>query len=312
MNRALSFIIAVLVAVTCVAADFPWQEPQATVTETGALLWKPKPFVDDLREQNLRYIDYENGDDEEDGKTPQTAWKHHPWDFDAAGNAKSCSGSITYVFKRGVLYRGQLHSTQSGTPEQPIRLTSTKDWGEGEAIFAGSRQLDGGWVKATTVKHPERLADPGKVWAFNLRKTDWWNKGKPGFKSSLVQYRKNNRPKLKPPFIGLYAIGKDGRTIRNHLARNPNWQEPGEDYAHDYWPAWDGDATAWNRGLQWGAHDEELKGFPQDYFTGAIIWTTWPSLMGGATPLPHRPALRFQQRHPLYDREPTAVPGHGV
>ncbi len=30
-----------------------------------------------------------------------TAWKHHPWDSTAAGQAASCSGVHTYVFKRG-------------------------------------------------------------------------------------------------------------------------------------------------------------------------------------------------------------------
>jgi len=29
--------------------EYSWQEPQAMVTETGAVLWKPAPFKDDLK-----------------------------------------------------------------------------------------------------------------------------------------------------------------------------------------------------------------------------------------------------------------------
>ena len=101
--------------------DYPWQKPQAIVTETGAVLWNPEPFVDDLRGQEVRFIDFDNGNDSNDGKTKETAWKHHPWDYNATGNAKNASGIITYVFKRGVFYRGQLFADESGNKEQPIR-----------------------------------------------------------------------------------------------------------------------------------------------------------------------------------------------
>ncbi len=308
MLRFTTTIIILLSLSVAYGADFKWQEPQATVTETGAVLWKPKPFVDDLTGQDLRYIDYENGDDNRDGKTPETAWQHHPWDHDAGDKVKACSGPMTYVFKRGVIYRGQLYAQDSGTMDKRIRLTSTNAWGEGEAILAGSKRLPAQWVPATNVQYPERLVEPGKVWAMEMSKVGWWRDGRPGYKN-VVQYRNldSRHPKIEPPYIGLFTYNADGSTSRHHLARNPNYQEPGQDFAHDYWPAWDGDATAWNRGLQWGAHDADLKGFPKDYFNGAIIWSTWPSLMGGATPqgpLPPKVKKRGSKEElDLYDPE---------
>ncbi len=66
----------------------------------------------------MRYIDFEAGDDGNAG-TKAAPWKHHPWDGDAAGKAKACEGIHTYVFKRGVIYRGHLLADDSGEPATP-------------------------------------------------------------------------------------------------------------------------------------------------------------------------------------------------
>ncbi|MDD2381902.1 MAG: hypothetical protein PHV35_09425, partial [Mariniphaga sp.] len=116
-----SALVVLMAVLFSSAQDYLWQEPQATVTETGAVLWKPEAFPDDLTGQEVRYIDYENGNDSNDGLTPETPWKHHPWDYNATGNARAESGARTYVFKRGVFYRGQLFARESGTKEQPVR-----------------------------------------------------------------------------------------------------------------------------------------------------------------------------------------------
>ena len=63
-------IVLLLFTIACSTtekSEYRWQEAQATVTETGAIFWKPKPFMDDLRKQDDRYIDYEEGDDSNDG-----------------------------------------------------------------------------------------------------------------------------------------------------------------------------------------------------------------------------------------------------
>ncbi len=157
MRPCIGTILAlVFSAAACLAAQFDWQKPQTTVTRTGAIEWKPKPFADGLGGQDVRYIyiDYEDG-----GLTPAKAWKHHPWDYTAGGNAAPCTGVKTYVFKRGVFYRGQLYARDSGTAEQPIRLTSTRDWGEGEAVFVGSVKLPDQWVRVDRAN----LAPPGRL-----------------------------------------------------------------------------------------------------------------------------------------------------
>ena len=117
----------------------------------------------------VRYIDFDAGDDAKDGKTQQTAWKHHPWDANATGEAKACKGIQTYVFKGGVVYRGALKAAESGAPGNPIRLTSDPAWGKGEAIFYGSTQIKGGWKKANAEEAPG-IPQPEKVWYIDLGK----------------------------------------------------------------------------------------------------------------------------------------------
>lgn len=47
-------------------AKWSWQEPQAKVLPTGDLEWTPKPFQF-KRGKSVRYIDFEAGDDSNDG-----------------------------------------------------------------------------------------------------------------------------------------------------------------------------------------------------------------------------------------------------
>lgn len=91
---------------------YSWQEPHAKVLSNGNLEWAPKPFVYE-KGASIRYIDFDAGDDARDGRTQQTAWKHHPWDANAAGAAKISDGVDTYVLKGGVVYRGALKAGES-------------------------------------------------------------------------------------------------------------------------------------------------------------------------------------------------------
>jgi len=78
--------------------SFSWQDPHARVLPNGGLEWTPKPFVFQ-KGDSVRYIDFESGDDGKDGKSQLNAWKHHPWDANATGEAKACKGILTYVFQ---------------------------------------------------------------------------------------------------------------------------------------------------------------------------------------------------------------------
>ena len=55
--------------------------------------------------------------------TKEAPWQHHPWDPNALSVAKNSTGINTYVFKKGVFYRGQLVAEESGEAENPICLT---------------------------------------------------------------------------------------------------------------------------------------------------------------------------------------------
>ena len=59
-----------------------------------------KPAGNDLTA--VRYIDYENGDDRNDG-TREFPWQHHPWDENAQGNAAKSGNFRKYIFKKGVI-----------------------------------------------------------------------------------------------------------------------------------------------------------------------------------------------------------------
>jgi hypothetical protein len=141
---------------------YSWELPQATIVPGGDLTWSPKAFQYEAG-SSVRYIDYEAGDDTHDGLSTETAWKHHPWDPNATNNALSCSGIHTYVFKRGVVYRGKLDAKESGESGNPIRLTSSPDWGSGEACFFGSILISGGWQQANSSIAP-KIPNPTMVW----------------------------------------------------------------------------------------------------------------------------------------------------
>ncbi len=67
-------------------AQYSWQEPHARVLAQADLEWTPRPFVFQKGE-SVHYIDFENGDDDNNGLTKQTPRKHHPSDRDGTGRA---------------------------------------------------------------------------------------------------------------------------------------------------------------------------------------------------------------------------------
>ena len=194
MKRCVA-VLALLVAAQSVlnaqnAARWSWQEPQAKVSPTGDLEWVPKAFEFKPGE-SVRYIDFESGNDTNDGLSKQTPWKHHPWDPNAGVKAAACKGVQTYVFKQGIDYRGELNANESGTANAPIILTRDPSWGEGPAVICGAEAV-AGWKQGgdnTLIPEPE------KVWYVDL---DWAPRN-------------------------VWMVGKDGAVTRIALARTPNW-----------------------------------------------------------------------------------------
>jgi Concanavalin A-like lectin/glucanases superfamily len=236
-----------------------WQQPQSKVTSTGDLEWAPSDYQFNASE-SVRYIDFQFGDDSNDGLSKRSPWKHHPWDDEARFHSASCKGAHTYVFKQGVDYRGELTAKESGTPESPIILTRDPSWGEGPAVICGSEAVTQ-WKKGASNK---LIPDAEKVWCVDLT----WS------------------PRC------VWMIGKDRTVTRIPLARTPNWQIKDPDDIQSEWWTWknpekkfDNFATinGQQRHLAFDKQDiNESK--PQEYYENAIVWTTKGWVMGHPFP----------------------------
>ena len=146
MVLAASGVLRILHAAPCESCNVP---TAGFPTQIPDLHWTPDPDPAPVRDGALvRYIDYDTGDDNNPG-TRRSPWKHHPWDPLARGQAARGRGIVTYVFKRGVVYRGILKARESGNARTPIRLTSSSDWGSGEAVLSSSTLLKGNWRQCT-------------------------------------------------------------------------------------------------------------------------------------------------------------------
>ena len=238
---------------------YSWETAQARATPQGGWEWAPRPFVFESG-ASRRYIDFEGGDDRNDGSLPARAWKHHPWDARATAAAAAAQGVHTYVFKRGSIYRGSLTARDAGEPGNPIRLTSDPAWGEGEAAIVGSVRIAGGWERGA--RHPDIPAGV-EVWSRELDflpRTLWWLRGE--------------------------------TVVRLPLARMPNWKitDP-EDIKSEWW-TWDypGSKTfdvfmrnEAGRELVLGIDTKHLTG-SRELYLGAIIWAEFGWVDG--TPYP--------------------------
>lgn len=230
---------------------FSWQDVPAEVLPNGDLRWKPEPFV--FRSgRTIRYIDFEGGNDRNTGDAPERAWKHHPWDPNATAFASIDTGPRTYVFKRGVTYRGRLIAREGGTAETPFILTSSPDWGDGEAVLAGSESV-AGWQRGGHAEMP----DQDRVWHADID--------------------------FLPRAVWIDAGDKVQRLA---LARTPNWEIDSWDDIHRQWATWkqvepiERDNITLNR-----ASDPELLGrYTAAQLNGAIVWSEYESVMATAFP----------------------------
>ena len=236
-----------------------WNRPPADVTATGDLKWKPEPFKFEAG-PSVRYVDFEKGSDDNAGTGKDAAWKHHPWDPNATGKAKECQGAHTYVFKRGVVYRGALRASESGEEQNPIRLTSDPAWGSGDAVICGSERV-AGWKQGAEHKD---IPEPEKVWYADV-----------GFVPRCVWEVKANEIERVP------------------LARTPNWKVSNpEDVMSEWWkfeqPEWWTGKWKVNgpRGrAHMGVDTKHLTKDP-DYYKDAVVRTEYAIVMG--TPYPTR------------------------
>lgn len=230
---------------------FLWNDNQAQVLPNGELRWSPKPF-EYQPGSSVRYIDFEAGDDSNTGTSTAAPWKHHPWDPAATGNAASCTGIHTYVFKRGVVYRGTLVAKESGTPIEPVQLTSSPDWGTGQAGFYGSQRIESGWTQCDAVSAPN-IPSPEKVWYIDL--------------SSALPATK-------------VVCEVSGETMnRLSLARVPNWQITDSVVPMSNWWRWtgvEGNQTQTGKLID----TKNLTQTDPEYWKGGTVWSEWKGTMG--------------------------------
>ncbi len=256
-------LAGIVVTVTCVptwaSEAFSWQEAHAEVLPQGDLEWTPLPFRFN-KGDSLRYIDFDAGNDANDGTTTQAPWKHHPWDDQATGRARACRGIHTYVFKGGVVYRGELTVRDAGRPGEPIRLTRDPGWGQGPAVLCGSERITG-WTKGVT--HQD-IPEPEKVWWADL----------------------NFAPR------SLWLVRKEGDFLRIPLARTPNWKRSNPDDVKSEWWVWDNPQKPFGNTIKnpagqeihLGIDTKHIKDKPRDYFQGALIWPEFGWVMSQPYP----------------------------
>ncbi len=252
-----STTLGILVAVAVNAKAQPsysWQQPHAQVLPTGDLEWAPAPFIPE-KGVDCRYIDFEVGDDGRDGRSTATAWKHHPLDPAATGQARNDAKADTFIFKRGVTYRGALRGKLIGTAARPIRLTVDPSWGTGEAVISGSERVAGWKLGAENQAIPYR----DKVWVADL----------------------DFAPR------SVWSIANDGTVTRIPLARTPNWTITDPEDVMSNWYEWE--QPQWwtdknktklgNTPMHLGIDTKHLIGKAEDY-VGGIVWSEWGIVMG--------------------------------
>ncbi len=244
------------------APRFTWQAENATVLPTGDLEWDPRPFTFNAG-ASARYIDFDGGDDSKDGSSKETAWKRHPWDPKAEGNAKTCSGVHSYVFKGGVYYRGEMAVRDAGEPGNPIKLIRDPSWGKGEAVICGS-EIVKGWTKGADNKD---IPEPEKVWYADL----------------------DYAPR------SVWMVRAEGDFLRIPLARMPNWKvsDP-ENVRSEWWSfsepvEWDKSITEVDgKKMHLCGDSRNIKDKPKELFENALIWYE----RAGVASMPHATPVR--------------------
>lgn len=288
--RSLFPLLAVAIATAAppgATERFSWQKTHARVTAEGDLEWAPQPFVFQAG-SSVRYIDYENGNDNNPG-TRNRPWKHHPWDAQAEGRAAQARGIHTYVFKRGVVYRGSLVARESGRPGNPIRLTSDPSWGNGEAGIYGSERITGGWKRASAQTAPG-IPNPERVWYKDIGAAS-------------------------PPRAVWMVAG--GVITRIPIARDPNWKISNPNDVKSEWYEWEKVeptkelVDGKEEGRLWVTDSAHLTDADENSYTGGLVWTEFTSVMGTpvAAPIdaydPARHAIRLAGPYRVPNRAPT-------
>lgn len=124
------------------------------------------------------YVDFESGADDKAGTSAGAAFKHSPNDPAAAGTAAGVKlepGDLV-IFKGGVVYRGMVNVTASGSAEKPITFDgNTKgDFGSGKAIIDGSEPLTG-WKRCASADEAKGNPRWAEIFQVDVPSPKEWN-----------------------------------------------------------------------------------------------------------------------------------------
>ncbi|MBI5056047.1 MAG: hypothetical protein HZB61_05480 [Nitrospirae bacterium] len=94
------------------------------------------------------YIDFENGNDANDGLSPSSPKRHHPFDEDKGWAITDNTGHTIYL-KKGVIYRGQLNLSDRNGASASDRLTTTyaDSFGTGKPPELRGTSVYTGWTQ---------------------------------------------------------------------------------------------------------------------------------------------------------------------
>jgi hypothetical protein len=188
------------------AQPYFWQIPQAGVSPQGTLTWAPEPYTPPTL-IDTRYIDFVGGNNNADGLTQATAWKHHPDDPAAPTNLRNGPRGRTYVFKRGVTYRGEITLASA----QDLTFCSLPTWGTGEAVLSGAELFAGSWTQSARTGDIATAPASANIWQATLPT---------GFRPYLVWRETPSGP------------------VRQKVARHPNWHPTDPRDPHADWWEW--------------------------------------------------------------------------
>ncbi|MGD9365086.1 MAG: right-handed parallel beta-helix repeat-containing protein [Desulfobacteraceae bacterium] len=101
------------------------------------------------------YVDYDHGDDGNDGRTPATAWKHAPGDGEAQGNPATVQlePGAEILFRGSVIYRGRIDIPADGSENHPITYRGNSWPGEAhlKAVIDGGDVITG-WTPCQSAR----------------------------------------------------------------------------------------------------------------------------------------------------------------
>ncbi len=97
------------------------------------------------------YVDYTNGDDQYNGTSYTTAWKHCPGDDNATGwpDTITLKPGDRVIFRGGVEYRGEIRIKHDGSPGNPI-IYKGDGWGNDKAIINGADTFNPDWIRCSS------------------------------------------------------------------------------------------------------------------------------------------------------------------